>query len=53
MAQWTNSNRNNRSVNTWMSEISGALHLALPGFMVGRQVAGTGGRQNTSHISKF
>ena len=39
MVQWTNINRNNRSVNTWMSEISGALHLSLPGFMAGRQEA--------------
>ena len=42
MAQWTNVNRNNRFVNPpplpWLSEISGALHLALPGLTAeGRQ----------------
>ena len=39
MAQWTNINRNNRFVNppplSWMSEISGAVHLALLGLMAG------------------
>ena len=36
MVQWTNVNRNSRFVNppplSWLSEISGAVHLALPGF---------------------
>ena len=43
MAQWINVNWNNRFVNPqplpWLSEISGAIHLALLGLMAGRQVA--------------
>ena len=42
MVQWTKHNRNNRFVNLpslpWLSEISGAVHLALPGLTAGRQV---------------
>ena len=41
MAQWTNVNQNNRFVNLqplpWLFEISGAIHLALPGLTVGWQ----------------
>ena len=41
MAQWTNVNRNNRFINLpplpWMSEVSGTIHLALPGLMAGKQ----------------
>ena len=36
MVQWTNVNQNSSFVNPpplpWLSEISGAVHLALPGF---------------------
>ena len=43
MAQWVNHFRNNIFVNLpplpLLCEISGALHLAQPGLMAGRQVA--------------
>ena len=50
MEQWTNVNRNNRFINPpllpWMSEVSGAVHLALPGLMAGgRQAGRQAGRQ--------
>ena len=39
---WTKCNQNNRFVNLpslpWLSENSGAIHLALPGLIAGRQV---------------
>ena len=58
MAQWTNVNRNNRFVNPpplpWLSEISGALHLALPGLTAGRQAGRqAGGRRNTGEFRKI
>ena len=63
MAQWTNINRNNRFVNplplSWMTKVSGAVHLALPGLMVGRQAgrqAGEGrkaGRQIRRNAGEF
>ena len=48
MVQWTERNRNNGFVNPpklpWLSEISGAVHLAQPGITAGRQA----GRQMKS-----
>ena len=42
MVQWTKRNQNNRFMNLpslpWQPEISGAIHLALPGLMAGRQM---------------
>ena len=53
MAQWTNVNWNNRFINPtplpWMSEVSGAVHLALPGLTAGRQA----GRRNAGEFRKF
>ena len=53
MAQWTDVNPNNRFINLlplpWMSEISGAVYLALPGLMAGRQEAG----RNAGDFRKF
>ena len=50
MAQWVNRLRNNIFVNPLplplLCEISGALHLAQPSFMAGRQA----GRQNTGEF---
>ena len=44
MAQWVNHLRNNIFINLlsllWLSEISGALQLALSGLMAGRWQAG-------------
>ena len=44
MVQWTKRDRNNRFVNPpslpWLSEISGAVHLALLGLTAGRRNAG-------------
>ena len=41
LVQWTECNQNNRFVNPpslpWLSEISGAVHLVLPGLTAGRQ----------------
>jgi len=43
MMQWIEHNRNKTFVNlpsvSWKSEISGAMHLALPGLTAGRQAA--------------
>ena len=58
MAQWINRLRNNIFVNPpplpLLCEISGALHLAQPGLMAGRQAgrqAGCpSGRQNTGEF---
>ena len=42
MMQWTERNRNNRFANLpslpWLSEISGAVHLAQSGLTAGSQV---------------
>ena len=61
MAQWVNRLRNNIFVNPpplpLSCEISGALHLAQPGLMAGRQagwLAGwLAGRRNTGKFRKF
>ena len=41
IVQWTEHNQNNRFVNLpslpWLSENSGAVHLAQPGLIAGRQ----------------
>ena len=54
MAQWVNCLRNNIFVNPpplpLLCEISGALHLAQPGFTAGRLQAG---RQNTVEFRNF
>ena len=53
MAQWVNRLRNKIFVNPpplpLLCEISGALHLAQPGLMAGRQA----GRQNTGEFRNF
>ena len=55
MAQWINVNQSNRFVNPpplpWLSEISGAVHLALPGLTAVRQEVGRQvNRQNTGEF---
>ena len=44
LVQWTKYNRNNRFMNLpsllWQTEISGAIHLALPGLTSGSSQAG-------------
>ena len=51
MGQWVNCLRNNIFINSpplpLSYEISGALHLAQPGFMAGRQAGRLAGRRNT------
>ena len=61
MAQWVNCLRNNIFVNPpplpLLCEISGALHLAQPGLMAGRQAGWLAGRpsvrRNTGEFRNF
>ena len=57
MAQWVNHLRNNIFVNPpplpLLCEISGALHLAQPGLMAGRQAGRLAGRRNTGEFRNF
>ena len=61
MAQWVNRLRNNIFVNPLplplLCEISGALHLAQPGLMAGRQAVRQAvrqaGRRNTGEFRNF
>ena len=58
MAQWVNHLRNNIFVNPpplpLLCEISGAVHLAQPGLMAGRQAGWQAGRQkNTVEFQNF
>ena len=57
MAQWTNVNRNDRFVNPpplpWLSEISGTIHLALPGLTAGRLAGWLTGRRNPGKFRDF
>ena len=57
MVQWVNRLRNKIFVNPpplpLLCEISGALHLAQPGFTAGRQAGRPSGRQNTNEFRNF
>ena len=57
MAQWVNCLRNNIFVNPpplpLLCEISGALHLAQPGLMAGRQAGRLAGRRNIGEFRNF
>ena len=57
MAQWVNHLRNNIFVNPpplpLLCKISGALHLAQPGLMAGRQAGSPSVRQNTGEFRNF